>query len=152
MYDELRKQLKLDEGCEYEPYRDHLGFWTIGIGHLIDPKRGGVWPELVNGRATEAQVEQWFAEDAAEAEAQLQKRLPWARTLDPARRGALINMTFQLGINGLLEFKRTLAAIQEGDYSRAALMMLQSLWAKQTPARAERMAEQMRTGEWQYAK
>jgi lysozyme len=59
-------------------------------------------------------------------------------------------MSFQLGIAGLLKFKSTLAFIEAGDYENAATNMLKSLWAKQTPQRAKRLAEQMRSGKWQY--
>jgi lysozyme len=59
-------------------------------------------------------------------------------------------MSFQLGIAGLLKFKSTLAFIEDGDFENASANMLKSLWAKQTPQRAKRLAEQMRTGQWQY--
>ena len=39
----LRKQLETDEGVRYEIYKDHLGYPTFGIGHLIldsDPEHG----------------------------------------------------------------------------------------------------------------
>jgi lysozyme len=61
-------------------------------------------------------------------------------------------MSFEMGVDGLMGFKNTLKMIEQGDYEAAAENMLNSLWAKQTPARANRMAEQMRTGQWQYAK
>jgi len=70
--------------------------------------------------------------------------------LDDARKAVLLNMSFQLGITGLLKFKNTLAKIEAGDYQGAADNMLKSLWARQTPNRANRLAEQMRTGQWQY--
>jgi lysozyme len=60
----------------------------------------------------------------------------------------LVGMAFQMGTEGLLKFKNTLAMVQAGDYESAAKGMLQSLWARQTPERAARMAKQMRTGEW----
>lgn len=55
-------------------------------------------------------------------------------------------MAFQMGIVGLLGFTNTLAAIKRGDYAAAATGMLASLWARQTPARAKRMADMMRAG------
>ncbi|MNL28639.1 hypothetical protein D3C87_1502920 [compost metagenome] len=58
-------------------------------------------------------------------------------------------MPFQLGVDGLLGFKSTLALIEEGKYTFAADNMLKSKWAEQTPARAKRLAVQMRTGIWQ---
>jgi lysozyme len=60
-------------------------------------------------------------------------------------------MSFQLGVDGLLGFKQTLDAVKGGRYDEAAFDMLQSRWAQQTPARAKRLAEQMRTGLWMFA-
>ena len=58
-------------------------------------------------------------------------------------------MAFQLGIDGLLKFKNTLNLIEAGDYETASKEMLNSLWAKQTPERAKRLSEQIRTCQWQ---
>jgi lysozyme len=60
-------------------------------------------------------------------------------------------MAFQMGTEGLLGFERTLSLIRDGKYENAAAAMLQSKWAQQTPARAKRMADQMRSGLWQFA-
>ncbi len=58
-------------------------------------------------------------------------------------------MAFQLGVNGVANFKKMIAALIARDYAAAAREMLDSNWAKvQTPARAQRMAEMMRTGVW----
>ena len=71
-----------------------------------------------------------------------------AARLSAARQAVLVNMAFQLGTKGLLAFRVTLGSIEDGQYSEAALGMLDSTWAKQTPARAMRLATQMETGEW----
>ena len=55
-----------------------------------------------------------------------------------------------MGIDGLLGFKNTLEAVRTGQYDRAADGMFQSMWAKQTPERAKRMSEQMRTDQWKF--
>jgi lysozyme len=60
-------------------------------------------------------------------------------------------MAFQLGTDGLLGFKNTLALIRDGKYAEAADAMLASKWATQTPLRAARLSAQMRTGAWQFA-
>lgn len=65
------------------------------------------------------------------------------------RFGALVNMSFQLGVDGLLGFKNSLALMEEGKYTFAADNMLKSKWAEQTPGRAKRIAAQIRTGVWQ---
>lgn len=134
-------QLKRDEGEVLHAYQDTLGFWTIGIGIMIDKRKGGgLRPE---------ESEFIFRNRLKLIDAELADRLPWISTLDPARRGVLVNMAFQLGIAGLLGFKNTLAMIEAGKYQDAAKNMLQSKWATQTPARAQRLSNQMATGAWQ---
>lgn len=144
MKTELARQLRGDESVEPCVYKDHLGFWTIGVGRLVDKrKRGaGLRPDEITYLLNND------IDDRVEA---LTKALPWFQDLDSVRQGVLLNMAFQMGTEGLLKFGRTLALVEARQYDLAAHAMGQSLWATQTPARAERMAEQMRTGQWQYA-
>jgi lysozyme len=140
---ELAKQLKGDEGVIPHAYPDHLGYLTIGVGRLIDKRKGGgLRPD---------EITYLLNNDIDDRIDALTRALPWFQDLDDARKGVLLNMAFQLGTEGLLKFENTLALIRDGKYENAAHAMLQSLWAKQTPVRAKRMAEQMRTGLWQFA-
>lgn len=134
----LRDQLIRDEAKKLKPYRDSVGKLTIGVGRNLDDV--GISDE-------EAEI--LLANDIARATSLLAEKLPWTVNLDEVRRAVLLNMTFNLGIFGLLAFKRTLELVQFGDYAGASLAMLQSLWAKQVGVRATRLAEQMKTGEWQ---
>lgn len=121
-------------------YSDSLGFLTIGVGRLIDQRKGGgITPE---------ESAYLLSNDIDKRLEELRRRLPWFPRLNEARQGVLLNMSFQMGVEGLLAFKNTLAMIESGDYEKAARGMLASLWATQTPARAERLSEQMRTGKW----
>lgn len=144
MKQELTRQLRGDEGVEESAYQDHLGYWTIGVGRLIDKRKGG--------RLRPHEIDYLLQSDIDERIDDLSRRIPWFLNLDSARQGVLLNMSFQLGVDGLLGFKNTLAMVKSGDYDGASRGMLQSLWARQTPERAKRMSEQMRTGVWQYAK
>jgi len=137
----LEDQLRRDEGERLSAYQDHLGFWTIGIGRLIDSRRGG-------GISTDEST-MLLHNDIARIRVELLQRLPWFVHLDSVRQGVLMNMTFQLGINGLMAFQDTLGKVQTGDYAVAADKMLQSKWATQTPERAKRLSIQMRDGVWQ---
>lgn len=141
LVDDLTRQLRRDEGEVLHAYQDHLGFWTIGIGRLIDQRKGG--------GLTKDEAAYLLGNDIAKFTTALRLRLPWFDKLDEARQGVLANMVFQMGIEGLLGFKNTLGMIERGDYEGAADAMLASKWAQQTPARAGRLAEQMRTGVWQ---
>ena len=58
-------------------------------------------------------------------------------------------MAFNLGVRGLLGFKKALAAVKAGDFEKAAEEMLDSKWRRDVKCRAYELAEQMRTGKWQ---
>lgn len=141
MINDSYSQLKRDEGEVLHAYQDHLGFWTIGVGILIDKRK--------NGALRPEESEFIFRNRLKLLDAELAKRLPWISKLDPARKGALINMAFQMGVAGLLGFKNTLAMLEQGKYQDAADNMLKSKWAQQTPARAQRISKQIITGVWQ---
>ena len=141
MISELTQQLNRDEGRKKAAYQDHLGFWTIGVGRLIDSRKGG--------GLRDDEMDYLLRNDINDRIDALTRALPWFQNLDDARKGVLLNMAFQMGTDGLLAFKNTLAEVASGDYQAAATMMLQSLWAKQTPERAMRLAVQMKTGVWQ---
>jgi len=78
--------------------------------------------------------------------AALQRRLPWfAAWPDDPRRDVLIDMAYQLGVDGLLAFRRFLAACQKKDWPAAAKEMLDSKWAREdSPNRAKELAGMMR--------
>jgi lysozyme len=138
---DLKQQLIRDEGKVGNAYHDSFGFLTIGVGRLIDVRRGG--------GLSDSEIDFLLANDISEKTAQVLEALPWASKLSEPRLGVLLNMAFQMGVSGLLQFKRTLGSIEDGQYGEAAVEMLDSLWAQQTPERAKRLAKQMLTGEWQ---
>jgi lysozyme len=137
----LAQMLEDEEGRVTHAYQDSLGYWTIGVGRLIDKRKGG--------GLTDEEIDFLLANDIKRKTTEVAKALPWLGQLNGARQAVLVGMAFQLGTEGLLAFKNTLGKIQAGDYQAAADNMLLSKWATQTPERAKRMAKQMETGEWQ---
>jgi lysozyme len=140
----LIAELRRDEGVIRHEYKDSLGYSTIGVGRLIDKRKGG--------GLSDDEIDYLLANDIRDTIADLDRELPWWRTLSPARQRVLVNMAFNLGIGserlgtGLLGFKNTLAKIRSGDYAGAAVGMLQSRWASQVKGRADRLAEMMKEG------
>lgn len=133
----LTKQLMRDEGLRLKPYRDTVGKLTIGVGRNLDD----------NG-ITEDEAAYLLQNDIAVSEREL-SRLPWFSGLDDVRKGAIINMHFNLGLPRLLTFRKMIAALDAGDYEQAANEALDSRWAEQVGDRAVRLARQIKTGEWQ---
>jgi lysozyme len=137
----LRQQLVRDEGEVAHAYQDSLGYWTIGVGRLIDKRKGG--------SLSPDEIDYLLDNDIKRKSAEVMAALPWVAGLSPARQGVVLNMAFQMGTAGLLKFVTTLKLVQAGDYAGAARQMLRSLWARQTPERAKRLAKQMESGQWQ---
>ena len=138
---QAKQQITRHEGEVLHAYDDHLGFATIGVGRLIDKRK--------SGGITHDEAQYLLNNDIATRVEALQAKLPWFDSLPDVRKGVLLNMSFQLGIAGLLGFGRTLEMVKMGDYIGAADNMLKSKWAQQTPNRANELANQMRTNTWQ---
>lgn len=134
------KWLRAEEGVVKHAYQDHLGYWTIGVGRLIDKRKGG--------GLSDDEIDYLLKNDIDKVVQQVNAKLPWVSKLSPNRQAVLYAMAFQMGVAGLLGFKNTLKMIENGDYAGAAKGMLNSKWAKQTPSRAKRTAELMRTDQW----
>jgi lysozyme len=136
--DKLVKQLIKHEGVRFSAYQDTEGYWTIGIGRLIDERKGG--------KISLDTVYQMLDEDINEKIAQLDDHIPWWKELDGVRQIVLANMCFNLGIQGLLGFENTLECIRRGNYEEASAKMLQSKWSKQVGKRAIELSQMMRDG------
>jgi lysozyme len=143
MIDEAAVTARLvdDEGEVLHEYKDHLGYSTIGIGVLIDERKGG--------GITQEESRYLFRNRLGARLAQCSNKFEWWQTIDDVRRGVIVCMAYQLGVNGVANFKKMCAALRIRDYNTAAMEMLDSTWAKQTPARANRMARIMRSGQWE---
>lgn len=138
----MMRRLIADEGEVLHCYLDSLGYQTIGVGRLIDQRRGGgISPD---------ESRYLLRNDIYSKSAECDRRFPWFIALDDARQGVIVCMAFQLGTNGVAKFKRMIEAIEDRDYDEAARQMLDSKWAKEhTPERARRMANIMRSGVWE---
>lgn len=135
--DRLIEQLKRHEGFRNHVYKCTAGKNTIGYGRNLDD----------NG-ITHDEAEILLQNDIQAVLADLARNIPWYLSLNEARRAVLINMAFNIGINGLMQFKNTLAFIKNGQYSNAAQEMLSSKWARQVGKRAIELSEQMKSGIW----
>lgn len=131
----LLAELRRDEGVRLKPYRDTVGKLTIGVGRNLDDV--GI---------SDSEAGYLLLDDVAKLRVQLDKALPWWRSLDPVRARVIQNMAFNLGVEGLLEFRNTLSAVQAKDWPKAAAGMLASRWAGQVGTRAERLADMMLKG------
>jgi len=129
------KQIIEHEGIRLKPYLDTVGKWTIGVGRNLSDK--GISRE-------EAMM--LLYNDIDDVLREIEKRIPFWSRLSDARQMVLADMAFNLGVSGLLGFKKMLAALEDGDYETARCEMLASKWARQVKGRALKLARMMREG------
>jgi len=146
------EQLKRHEGEKLRAYKCTANHWTIGVGYNLDAnplnlsafevkefKSNGI-TVLISNHLAHLML--------AKVEDKLLKEIPWLEKIDEPRQTVLINMAYNMGVNGLLAFKQTLEAVRIGDFELAASNMLNSKWAKQVHGRADELARQMQTGKY----
>lgn len=140
-----RTLISEEEGRRAQPYYDHMGYVTWGIGHLADPRRTCPVPERI--------VDLMFDYDYAEKLA-LARRIPGFMNLNEVQQAVIVSMVFQMGFepfdgDGYRDFTKFLAALKRGDVQTAAAEGLDSKWAKQdTPRRAQRQMKMLSSGLW----
>lgn len=146
------ERLTFHEGLVLKPYRCTANKLSIGVGHNTEArpftdeekKAIGDWKKGI----TKNMAYMILRNDIEICLKDLRKLGFWYY-LDNERRYALLDMCFQLGINGLLKFKKMLEAIRVKDYSEASRQCLDSNYHKQTPKRCERIAKLIKTGVWE---
>ena len=140
MYEELKEEIKLHEGFVPRVYKDSLGKRTIGYGHLcVEPEQ---WND--DKEYTKEELENVFEKDFNEA-LNNAEHLISDRSINDTAKEVIIEMVFQLGIGGVGKFKKMWSALDKEDYGEASFQMMDSLWAKQTPKRAEKLSHKMRS-------
>lgn len=135
--DKLKEQLKKHEGMVLHAYQDTLGYWTIGIGHLIDQRKGGYIPEYIALELLETDID---------ARLDVLQNEPFWDMLDDVRKRVIVEMSFWLGIGGVKRFKKMLVAIMLQDWPRAAAEMLDSKAGRDFPRRMSILAHMMKEG------
>lgn len=135
--DKLARELIRDEGMVLHAYQDSEGYWTIGVGRLIDKRLGG--------GISEEEAEYLLDHDIDDA-LRHARRYDWFDDLTDARQRCIVNMIFNMGPSRFAGFRRMIAAIERGDYEEAAREMEDSRWCRQVGPRCERLKEMMRHG------
>jgi lysozyme len=128
----LIEDIKQSEGFKGEQYLDHLGKPTIGYGTLLP--------------LTEEEAELLLRFRLDKKIKQIQEAKPILFKLNENRQNAIYEMCYQLGVGGVLKFKKMWEAIEVHNYKQAYKEALDSRWALQTPNRANKLANIIKNG------
>ncbi len=140
----LTKEITSDEGCVLEVYNDHLGYKTVGVGHLVKPE-DPEWEMNVGDPITQTRSDELFFYDINIVLKECEERFHnnW-RDWPEEVKLIIANMAFNLGLTRLVKFKKMFAAINKEDYNTAAKEGLDSRWAKQVYNRSRRLMNRLR--------
>jgi len=140
MFTDLKEEIKSHEGFVNKIYKDHLGFPTIFFGHLITPEdnyeEDKEYPKEMGEEVFELDFKK--ALDSTES-------LIGSRPVNHTAKEVLIEMVYQMGVGGVSKFKKMWSALDTEDYEEAGNQMLNSRWAKQTPARCGKLSGKMKS-------
>ena len=136
----LLESVKRHEGYRNKVYLDTLNKRTVGVGHLCVED---FWED-------DKEYDEDFLMGILEKD--LQSAIDQADDMckdlkiSSDAKILIIEMIFQLGGNGVSKFRKMWQALQQDppDYAEASVQMLDSRWAKQTPNRAQEMADHMK--------
>jgi len=140
--EQLREELKIDEGVKYEIYLDHLGLPTCGIGHLIqstDPEHG----LEVGTKVDEERVNELFDQDVEVTTNECRLLYNNFDDLPEEVQRIIANMMFNMGRPRLSRFHKMKQAVDSGNWSEAAAQMKDSRWYNQVTNRAQRLVDRM---------
>lgn len=143
----IEKLLRFEEGLSFDAYYCSEKYPTIGIGWKIGGKNQPLEDfkfMQISEEAALAQCKSMANEIALNLHCIIES---W-QELSEARQAVLISMAYQMGLAGLMKFKKMIAAIEVGDFVEAAQEGMNSRWANQTYARANRHMRMMLTDDW----
>lgn len=126
----LKKRIKINEGYSARPYKDQLGYLTIGYGHLIMPGEKKYFHHNYTKKHFEELFEVDFHKSVRKYNKEFKKKYHTKKDKE-----LLIEMIYQLGSQGVLKFKKMLFYLNKRQKYMTCLEMMDSLWYKQTPNR-----------------
>ena len=142
--EKLRDQLKIDEGCVYSVYLDHLNLPTIGIGHLVtewDDEYG----KPVGTEVSEDRVNELFDQDVQITIDECKLLYNDFYDLPEDAQQIIANMMFNMGRPRLSRFHKMKKAVDARDWVEAGNQMKDSRWYNQVTTRADRLVERMKS-------
>ena len=136
--DDIKKMIIAHEGKRYEPYKDSLGLWTVGVGHLIGD--GKTLPPEWNRKFSEEEVMKLFDEDYAQHRLAAQ-RIPGFTKLGTSGQGALTDLTFNMGPSWIQKWPKLKEQLASLDLDSAASNLEGSKWYAQVKSRGPTIVE-----------
>ena len=139
---DVKDMIVRHEGKRNAPYKDSLGLWTIGVGHLIGD--GRTLPKEWNRQFSDSEIMGLFDKDYDKHKNLAQSNVPGFNKFDTMGQGAFIDLTFNMGGGWPQKFKNTSKSLAMGDTEGAAAGLEGSKWFTQVGRRGPEVTNMIR--------
>ena len=139
MWTKLKNEIKQHEGFNQAVYKDSLGKKTVGYGHLCVEDH---WED--DKKYDTSYLEEIFEKDFNIALNDANKILE-GKPVNHIAREVIIELVFNIGMPRTKKFVKCLAALDKEDYNEAGNQILDSLYARQVPVRAGKLAGKIKS-------
>lgn len=148
----LIEMLERHEGLRLKPYKCTANKHTVFIGRNYEdnPFTTDELTLILSKGCTKEVAYEICSNDVRRIKKELVKRLDFFSTLDEVRQAALIDMAFQMGVGGLLGFKKMIEASRQKDWLMACLHAKDSMWGRTFINRSTEILKMLETGQWQF--
>ena len=143
MIEDLKNEIKADEGCVNSVYLDHLNLKTLGVGHLVT-EWDEEYDQPVGTTVSDERVNELFEKDINVTLEECRYLYDDFDNLPEEVQKIIGNMMFNLGRPRLSRFHKMKKAVLDKDWQEAANQMQDSKWYEQVTNRAERLCQRMR--------
>ena len=149
--EEVISRIKVFEGYSEQPYVCPAGKWTVGFGYNYQDRgfTTEYLTEILQKGMTADIADRLLADDVCRVVLECEKTFAWYKALDDVRRATITDMCYQLGLRGLMQFKKMLSAIERKDYAAAATEAKNSRWYTQSGRRSGINVKQLESGKFQ---
>ena len=158
---DVQAMIMKHEGKINYPYKDSVGLWTIGVGHLIQPGNGKTLPpeydayknnggpyDKKNNKTpamTDEQILKLFNEDF-EHHKKMAMATPGWNLANETGQAAMIDLAFNMGGGWYKKFPNTSKALAAGDFNKASEGLKDSAWYTQVKDRGVKIVDMIRNG------
>lgn len=142
----VMQMLIANEGFRAEPYQIQ-GVWHVGYGYNLEARMPN--PPCVNYKCLLWSKTHAFGQlerDVIHINRRLKVRYECYASLPLEGKIVMIDLSYNIGINGALKFKELLVSLCIKDYEKAAQDLLKSKYATDVKLRANRNAHILREG------